>query len=416
MQIGFALLEAGTVRAKNTKNILLKSIIITSVVGLTFWAFGYSFAYGEGGASPNSFMGGTNFFMSSDKEAKGSFYAKWMYQWAIAAVATTIVSGAMAERCRFAAYLIYATVISGFIYPVVVHWGWSSEGWLSPFRQADDDEGYEPELGANGFIDFAGSGIVHMVGGGAALVGSIFLGARSGRFRSDGTVVELASHSTIFSALGAMILWFGWYGFCTVHTLAITKMEIASKVAVTTTLSACAGACTTTLIHVATGSAVDVIPTLNGLLAGLVAISGPCVVVEPYAAAIIGLIAGCICYSSSTLLRNLQIDDPLDAAPIHFFCGAWGCIATGFFATATNTRNAYGTSEDDYGAFYNGGGKQLGIQLVGTLAIASWTCGTSGLLFLGLSQARILRISFEDEIASMDENEGNLSGKELVEA
>lgn len=426
MQAGFALLEAGGVSAKNTKNILLKNILDACLGGMVWWAVGYPFAYGAGGASPNAFIGGTNFFMytgttyTKDHEgSSGYFYAGWMFQWAFAAAAATIVSGAVAERCNFAAYLIYTTVITAFIYPVVVHWGWSSEGWLSAFKAKDADASdysfsYDPYLGGNGFIDFAGSGIVHMTGGGAALMGAIFLGPRTGRFNADGTVSDLhRGHNAVLQALGVFILWFGWYGFNPVSTLAFSMMDIAARVAVTTTLSACAGGCTTLLIHIACGNVPDVGPALNGILAGLVGITAPCVVVEPWAAAFIGMISAFVYYGSSQMLLKMKIDDVLEASPVHFFCGAWGCLSVGFFATDIYVNNgdhgAYAADKDNgdsgnYGAFYGGGGEQLGTQIVGVLAIAAWTCGTSALLFFALSKANILRVSPEDEKTGLDDS------------
>ncbi|KAK3235142.1 hypothetical protein CYMTET_54639 [Cymbomonas tetramitiformis] len=428
MQAGFALLEAGGVSAKNTKNILLKNILDACLGGMVWWAVGYPFAYGTGGASPNAFIGGANFFMykgttsmnDSDGSApSGYFYAGWMFQWAFAAAAATIVSGAVAERCNFMAYLIYTTIITAFIYPVVVHWGWSSEGWLSAFKAkaGDDSEeewSYDPYLGGNGFIDFAGSGIVHMTGGGAALMGAIFLGPRTGRFNADGTVSDLhRGHNAVLQALGVFILWFGWYGFNPVSTLAFSMMDIAARVAVTTTLSACAGGCTTLLIHIACGNVPDVGPALNGILAGLVGITAPCVVVEPWAAAFIGFVAAFVYYGSSKMLLKLKIDDVLEASPVHFFCGAWGCLSVGFFATDIYVNNgvngAYAADKDNgdsgnYGAFYGGGGEQLGTQIVGVLAIAAWTCGTSALMFFGLSKAGVLRVSPEDEQTGLDDS------------
>lgn len=425
MQAGFALLEAGGVSAKNTKNILLKNILDACLGGMVWWAVGYPFAYGAGGASPNAFIGGTNFFMytgttytNDHSGSTGYFYAGWMFQWAFAAAAATIVSGAVAERCNFAAYLIYTTLITAFIYPVVVHWGWSSEGWLSAFKAKDadasDDFSYDPYLGGNGFIDFAGSGIVHMTGGGAALMGAIFLGPRTGRFNADGTVSDLhRGHNAVLQALGVFILWFGWYGFNPVSTLAFSMMDIAARVAVTTTLSACAGGCTTLLIHIACGNVPDVGPALNGILAGLVGITAPCVVVEPWAAAFIGMISAFVYYGSSQMLLKMKIDDVLEASPVHFFCGAWGCLSVGFFATDIYVNNpdhgAYAGDKDNsdsgnYGAFYGGGGEQLGTQIVGVLAIAAWTCGTSALMFFILAKANVLRVSPEDEKTGLDDS------------
>ena len=307
-----------------------------------------------------------------------TYYAMWMFQWAFAATAATIVSGAVAERCAFGAYLSYTFVLTAFIYPVVVHWGWSAEGWLSAWTGSASPEGYAPVLGANGLIDFAGSGIVHMTGGGAALMGAIFLGPRTGRFAPrTGEVQDMPGHSTVLAALGTFILWFGWYGFNPVSTLAFHYMRDAARVAVTTTMSACAGGATTLAIHVALKNPPDVSPALNGILAGLVSITAPCPVVDAWAAVLIGFMGAFVYYGSSKMLLKLKIDDPLDASPVHFFCGAWGVIAAGLFARQEFTMGVYGSSPDDYGALFGGGGKQLGIQIVAVLAIAAWVCGLS---------------------------------------
>jgi len=400
MQAGFALLEAGSVRAKNTKNILLKNVLDACLGAIVWWIFGYPFAYGGpyDTDKSNHFMGGTNFAMGDDNQVSGGYYAGWMFQWAFAAAAATIVSGAVAERCDFRAYLIYTTLITGFTYPVVVHWGWSSEGWLSAFNTK------EPWVGANGLIDFAGSGIVHMTGGGAALMGAVFLGPRIGRFRDDGTVVDMPGHSTVLAALGTFILWFGWYGFNPVSTLAIQYMEDAARVAVTTTLSAAAGGAATLAMHVALGNPPDVSPALNGILAGLVAITAPCPVVEPWAAFLIGLLAGPIYYGTSMGLKMMKIDDPLDASPVHFFCGAWGVISVGFFADKDLTASMYGSYSEGHGCFMGGDGVQLGVQFIGVLAIAAWTCGTAAMIFGALKMAGILRVSEADEVCGLDES------------
>lgn len=394
MQAGFALLEAGSVRAKNTKNILLKNTLDACLGAILWWACGYAFAFEKGG----EFIGGKDydayFLANTDSNtADAEPYIWWLFQWAFAAAAATIVSGAVAERCNFAAYLVYTTVITGFIYPVVVHWGWSGEGWFST------------EFGDNGFVDFAGSGIVHMVGGAAALMGAIFLGPRYGRFREDtGEIVDMPGHSTVLAALGTFILWFGWYGFNPVSTLAFGGMAVAEKAAVTTTIAAAAGGVTTLATSVAMGNPLDVGPALNGILAGLVSITASCSVVEPYAAAIIGVIGGLVYYGSSKMLLMMKIDDPLDASPVHFFCGAWGVISCGLFATQYNLAAAFGINNDEYGLFYGGGGKQLGIQLVGVVTFAAWTCSTSGLMFFVLKTIGMLRVPESEELAGLDES------------
>ena len=393
-------MEAGSVRAKNTKNILLKNLLDACLGGGLWWFIGYPLALGDPGAGEQKFIGGAGFFMEnriSGQNATPEYYAIWMFQWAFAATAATIVSGAVAERCAFAAYLTYTTTLTAFIYPVVVHWCWSSEGWLSGWTAG------EPYMGANGLIDFAGSGVVHMTGGGAALMGAIFLGPRVGRFAPrTGEVQQMPGHSTVLAALGTFILWFGWYGFNPVSTLKFVYMKDASRCAVTTTLAACAGGCTTLAIHVGLKNPPDVAPVLNGILAGLVSITGPCSVVDPWAAAMIGFIGAFVYYGSSQLLLKLKIDDPLDASPVHFFCGAWGVIAGGLFANKEFVSSVYGKSIQDYGALFGGGGKQFGIQLTAVIVIALWTCFMSGLTFVGLKMLKMLRVSAEDEDEGLD--------------
>lgn len=200
-----------------------------------------------------------NFFMSDSDGGQPRYYALWLFQWAFAATSATIVSGAVAERCQFRAYLIYTTVLTGLIYPMVVHWVWSSEGWLSHYRSPVFFKS------TMGLIDFAGSGVVHMVGGGASLVASIILGPRHGRFGADGAVLSIPGHSVVLASLGTLILWFGWYGFNPVSTLCMANcMYVASKIAVTTTLSAASGGATALLINILTGNPTDVSPALNG--------------------------------------------------------------------------------------------------------------------------------------------------------
>jgi len=399
MQAGFALLEAGSVRAKNTKNILLKNTLDACLGTAVWFAWGFALAFGADPDDPNDFIGGTtepSLYFLEDAHDAGTLRT-FFFQWAFAAAAATIVSGAVAERCNFTAYLIYTVVITGFIYPVVIYWGWSGSGWLYP--STDHLEG-------NGFLDFAGSGLVHMVGGGCGLMGAIFLGPRIGRFRDDdGKVIEIQGHSTVLAALGTFILWFGWYGFNGVSTLAFSNMAVAIKVCVTTTISAAFGGASSFAIHCSIEKVPDVAPALNGILAGLVSITAPCAFVEPWAAMFIGAIGGAVYYGSSALLKKLKIDDPLDAAPVHFFCGIWGCISVGFFGTKENIGAAWGLMDEDaIGVFYGGDGKCLGIQIAGVLAIIAWTCGMSGILFASLKQLGILRVRKEDEMAGLDES------------
>ncbi|GMH35861.1 hypothetical protein BSKO_03729 [Bryopsis sp. KO-2023] len=396
MQAGFALLEAGTVRSKNTKNILLKNVLDACVGAIIWWALGYSLAFGEGGAKPNVFIGGRHFFMWKAEDVGVKFYGLWLFQWAFSATAATIVSGAVAERCQFRAYLTYTSIMTGFIYPVVVHWVWSGEGWLSAFR--------DPIVLDNsmGLVDFAGSGVVHMVGGGSALMASIFLGPRVGRFDSKGCPRTIPGHSVALATLGTFLLWFGWYGFNPVSTLCFYEcMEVASKIAVTTTLAASAGGVTVLFVNAASGSPADVAPALNGILAGLVSITSGCSVVEPYAACLIGMVGGALYFGSSKLLLRYRIDDPLDATPVHFCCGLWGVLSVGFFATPANLVKAYGR-KTDVGVFYGGQGDQLFVQILGAVAIGAWTITVSGLMFFVLKEVNWLRVPEQEEIQGLD--------------
>ena len=381
MQAGFALLEAGSIRAKNTKNILIKNSLDACLGAILWWFCGYSFAFGVQGDSPNKFIGGKDFFSALDKPASTTYYAFWFFQWAFAATAATIVSGAVAERCTLTAYAAYTCFLTAFVYPVVVHWTWSSEGWLT-----DGDIG-------PGLLDFAGSGVVHMTGGGAALMGAYFLGPRIGKFEADGTPVDIPGHSSSLQCLGTFILWFGWYGFNCCSTGAWGDMVTATKVAVTTTLAAAAGGISALGCEVVAGKNADLPPILNGILAGLVSITAGCNVVEPWAAFVLGLIGGVVYTISCKLLIKMQIDDPLSASPVHFFCGAWGVIGTGLFATKANNGLLAGGAT---------GGKQLGIQFLGVLAIGAWTCILSGLLFIALKATGKLRVDTDAEEKGMD--------------
>uniref|UniRef100_A0A7S3DLT4 Ammonium transporter n=1 Tax=Palpitomonas bilix TaxID=652834 RepID=A0A7S3DLT4_9EUKA len=395
MQAGFAMLEVGSVRAKNAINIALKNTIDVSLGGLAFWIMGWALAYGD--ANGNGFIGGSEFFLIGQKD-----FALWLFQFAFAATAATIVSGAVAERTRFRSYLVYTFLITGFIYPVVVHWVWSSTGFLSAFNS----NGHQI---ANGMIDFAGSGVVHMTGGVAALCGAIFVGARKGRFE-DGKSVPIPGHNPLLSCLGVFILWFGWYGFNAGSTLLFTggAEVVASRAAMTTTLAA-GGSLLTTLIlgRIAFGY-YDLIYALNGALAGLVSITAGCSVVDAYAAVLIGIIGAIVYFGASEALKKLKIDDPLEAAPIHFAAGAWGVISVGFFATPSNVAAAYGdfggynNISSSVGIFYEGNGTLLGVQILGVLCIIAWSGALSSLTFFSLRMMKILRIDEECEVSGMD--------------
>ena len=319
-------------------------------------------------------------------------YAGWVFQWAFVAAASTIVCGAVAERTEFIGYLLYTFFISAFIYPIVVHWGWSSTGWLA----------------TRNFRDFAGSGIVHMTGGTASLMGAIVIGPRTGRMKAAARYCgsnnldnekEFQPSSPTFQALGTLILWFGWYGFNPGSTTAIHDSGdniVASLAAINTTLAASAAtmACVVYQLVKNKCGKVELGVLLNCTLAGLVGITAGCASVRPWAAVVIGILAVPIYLSASELLKRLKIDDPLDAAPVHCFCGAWGTLAVGIFADCQLTAGDGGLCNDT--------GDLFSIQLAGVVAIFSWVAFTSFIVFKILMVAKLLRVSKQAEEDGLD--------------
>ncbi|KAL6060731.1 Ammonium transporter [Balamuthia mandrillaris] len=352
MQAGFALVEAGSVQQKNITNILLKNVVDVSIGSVVFYLIGFGFAFGDDG--DNGFIGDRYFALSDlNDEDSSQSWSYFFFQLTFAATSATIVSGSVAERCRMSSYLVYTTAISGFIYPVVAHWVWSSTGWLSAFRR--DGDYFISDVG---FIDFAGSGVVHMVGGACGLMGALIIGPRLGRFQKGKLFSgKIHGHNIAYSALGTFILWTGWYGFNPGSTLLATGVShIAARCAVTTTISAgTASMCTLALgvcwsLWVEKEFVIDISLSLNGVLAGLVGITSSCAVVQPWAALIIGVVSAFVYFFSAKLLELLKIDDPVDAAPIHFFCGIWGVLAVGFFAWEGFVEETYRPT-NDYGVF-----------------------------------------------------------------
>ncbi len=397
MQAGFAMVEAGFVRAKNTTNILMKNILDASVGAIAFWAVGYGIAYGVTGDSAPGLFGDGDFFLKGFDD-----YAFWIFQFAFAGVAATIVSGAMAERTKFTAYLVYTVFITAFIYPVVVHWAWDGNGWLTAFRP--------DTFMANGYIDFAGSGVVHTVGGIAGLMGAIIVGPRIGKFGKDGVINAIPGHSTSIAVLGMFILWFGWYGFNPGSTLGLSGglAEIAARVAVTTTLAAGAGAATAAIISKFMTGKYDMGFVVNGTLGGLVAITAPTATVDPWAAIIIGSVGALVVMGGVRMLEQLRIDDPVGAVSVHGFAGIWGVISVGLFSSKDLLLNAYG-SEENYGLLLGGGVEQLAAQLVGIGAIIAFTAVAAGAVFLAIRFTIGLRVSEAEEIEGLDIGEHGMS-------
>lgn len=395
MQAGFGLVEAGFIRSKNVTNILMKNTLDLSFGALGYWAVGWGLAYGTTEFIDIRFFGGGSFFFSP---TDGADYAGFFFQFAFAATAATIVSGAVAERTKFGAYLAYTFTITAVIYPIVTHWAWG-DGFLSAYAG-------DIQFGDNGFIDFAGSSVVHSVGGWAALVAAIMIGPRRGKFNADGSVNPLPGHSMPLGFLGVMILWIGWYGFNAGSTLGLSGgfADLAARVAVTTTLAAGAGGASAMFISWARTGKSDLSLTLNGVLGGLVGITAGTATVEPWAAVVIGVVAGAIIVYGVSLLESLRIDDPVGAVPVHLFNGIWGTLAVGLF-TAQDFLGPNYAASDNYGLLLGGGFTQFGYQVIGVVAIALWTVVTSAILF-GVIRATIgLRVSEAEEEGGLDVGE-----------
>jgi len=398
MQCGFAMLCAGSVRQKNVKNIMLKNLLDACGGALGYYAVGFGVAY-EGGTFLGT-SGGRFFLIDYDN------YIDFFFQFTFAATAATIVAGTVAERCKMVAYLCYSLMLTGFVYPVVVHAIWNSAGFLSAFNES-------PFRGV-GMIDFAGSGVVHMTGGATALIAAVVLGPRIGRFYDeDGNPLdkpgEFAPHSVSLQVLGTFILWFGWYGFNPGSTLFISPSgygDVAALAAVTTTLAAAAGAVSsmffdTLLGFLSEGEAeYDLTMAMNGCLGGLVGITAGCSTVEPWAAIIIGLIAGVVYVLASKLLVKLKIDDAVDAIPVHFFNGMWGCIATGLFASRRFVTMTYGETYSP-GLFY-GDGNLLLCEICGILFIIAWVAVIMGPFFIALNALGMFRVDPIEEKVGLD--------------
>ncbi len=385
MQAGFALVEAGLTRAKSVANIMMKNLMDFCAGALAFFAVGYAIAFGADG---NDFFGAGGWFLGDGAFQYGTLTVPvtFIFQVAFAATAATIVSGAMAERTKFKSYFVYSAVISALIYPVVVHWNWGG-GWLAQLSTP--------------FHDFAGSTMVHLTGGVAALMGAAILGPRIGRYAKDGTPRAIPGHSIPFAVLGTFILLVGWYGFNPGSELAADSA--IGGIAVTTTIAATAGAITSMLVIWAKTGKPDVAMTANGMLAGLVGITAGTAAVSNIGALVIGSIAGALVVASVFFFDRIRVDDPVGAISVHGVCGAFGTICVGLFATAD-------TDFWQAGLFYGGGAGQLVSQIIGVVAVATFVAITSGILFLVIKATIGLRVSEEEEIEGLDVLEHGAAG------
>jgi len=375
MQPGFAMVEAGFTRQKNTANILMKNFADFSIGSIVFWVMGYTLMYGE---DIGGFMGKISFFFNSDGIDGITDKSSLLFQTVFAATAATIVSGAMAERTKFESYLIFSLIITAFIYPISGHWIWGG-GWLSSMETP--------------FHDFAGSTAVHSVGAWVGLMGAWILGPRIGKYSKTGQPRAIPGHNLTLGALGVFILWFGWFGFNAGSQLAAAgeaNASAISHIAVTTNLAAAGGALSALLLTWAIYKRPGLSLTLNGALAGLVGITAGCDIVSPGGAIIIGIIAGMVLvFGVNFIDRVLKVDDPVGAVSVHGLAGATGTILVGIFAT-------------DGGLFYGGGAALLGSQLIGVLAVAAWAMGTGFILFTILKYTTGLRVSKTIEEEGLD--------------
>ncbi len=377
MQAGFALVEAGLTRAKSVANIMMKNLMDFCAGALAFFAVGFAIAFGTSG---NDFFGAGGWFLGEGAFKYGTLTmpVTFLFQVAFAATAATIVSGAMAERTKFKSYFLYSIVISALIYPVVVHWNWGG-GWLAKLSTP--------------FHDFAGSSMVHMTGGVAALMGALVLGPRLGKYGPNGEPRAIPAHNIPYAVLGTFILLVGWYGFNPGSQLAADGA--IGGIAVTTTLAAAAGAIVAMLVIWMKTGKPDVAMTANGMLAGLVGITAGTAAVSNVGAVIIGGLAGLIVVVAVLLFDRVHIDDPVGAISVHGVCGAFGTLCVGLFAT----------EDSDFwkqGLFYGGGIEQLVSQVIGVVAIAAFVAVTAGLLFLVIRATVGLRVSQEEELAGLD--------------
>merc|ERR1719375_1115529 len=451
MHAGFAMLEAGTCRSQNVQAILIKNLITVCMGTLGWYFLGWSLAYGgdvktadswkDGtftdcpedenpmgcgdGYADNGFIGGKHMAVGSGFLGKGEAADKawaegiidpasygggqeymWFFQWAFCTAGASIVSGGIAERVKFPGYMCFSFIMSSFIYPVVVcsTWGY---GWLETFKKDKDGNPVA------GYIDFAGSGVVHLTGGVGALVGAAVVGARAGRF-DPAMAEEFAPHSAPLIVLGTFILWFGWCGFNSGSTLGLSDAGtamMAAHVMMNTTLSAATGGMTVFILGFAITKKYDCAALCNGILAGLVSVTAPCSNVESGSAVVIGFLGGFVYVGSSTLIRNLaKIDDPVDASSVHGACGIWGCVAAALFDFGSGTDKHHGWSgfsacswTEDGETKYMTTGDALGANLAEVFFVIAWSGGMCGIVFGILMKAGLLRVDLETEEKGMDD-------------
>lgn len=389
MQAGFALLEAGSVRMKNAGHVAGKTILSFGVASIAFWAFGFAFGFGNG----NGFFGFEGFFFGGDGQA-ASFDSvngfglpvslMFLFHLAFAGVSLAIAGGGLAERAKLSVYIVFGALFTIIIYPVIAHWVWGG-GWL----------------GAMGMQDFAGSTVVHLTGATAALVATVMLKPRLGKYSKEGKPNSILGHNQVLSVLGVIILWVGWFGFNPGSALTVMDGFFA-YVALTTNIAAAAGGVAALLISWMVFGKADIPSMLNGVLAALVAITGSCAFVEPWAAVVIGLVAGVLTFFTAQWFEKAGVDDPVFAFSVHGVAGIWGALCTGFFATpALSTEKGLGQA----GLFYGGGLHQLGVQALGVVGTLAFVGAVTFVIFAILKATMGIRVTEEEEMMGLDISE-----------
>jgi Amt family ammonium transporter len=403
MNLGFGMVEAGLQQAKNSVNISAKNFVVFAIASIAFWFAGWGLMFGDG----NGFLGLKGMLMlggADNSPATGNAYngvytaiswagvplkAKFFFQLVFAATAATIVSGSVGGRIRFGAYIIFSFFLVGIMYPITGHWIWGG-GWLQ----------------ARGFWDFAGSTVVHSVGGWAALAGAIVLGPRIGKYNPDKSVNPIPGHSMTLATLGVFVLWFGWFGFNPGSTMAAIPEDIA-RIAVTTTLAAAAGAIAATITSWIAIGKPDLSMILNGSLAGLVAITAPCAYVSAGSSLIIGFIAGIIVVVFVIGFDRWGIDDPVGATSVHLVNGIWGTLSVGLFASPPF---AGAEGQPPVGLFFGGGITSLANQLVGVVSVGAFTFFLSWIVWIIIKSTIGIRVSREEELRGLDISEHGMEG------
>ena len=382
MQAGFAFLGAGLIRSKNVTNYMTKSFMDFAIASLSFWAFGFGIMMGTSAAG---IAGSDNFFLMKEDNT-WQVYVDWMFQMVFAGTAATIVAGAVAERTKTQAYLAYSFMIGAIIYPLYGHWVWGG-GWL----------GSLDAIGLPAAADYAGSGVVHAVGGFIALAGAAVVGARTGKFNANGTPNQLPAHNVPFVIIGTFILFFGWFGFN------INSGDSIGLNAINTLLAGATGAVVALYIQLVRTGQTDILMACNGALAGLVGITAPVAHVDPWAAVAIGAIAAPIMMGSVWAIENiLKIDDPVSAISVHGTCGLWGILAVGIFANGNN----------DVNGLVGGEGLQIVSQLISMGVVLAWALVTGFAMFLLLKYTMGVRASRQEEEQGLDLSEHNLPAYE----